>query len=119
MAAARARTTRMVGTSRGRGGTFVARLAAGLLVLCLARPLSAQPCVGDCRGIGQVGIADLVLAVNIVLGLVAPSECSALGPAPIGISHLVTAVNNALCACQACPTRRPTPPRTPTPTPTA
>src|SRR5262245_62106618 len=117
MAAARARTTRMVGTSRGRGGTFVARPAAGLLVLCLARALSAQPCVGDWRGIGQVGIADLVLAVNILLGLVAPSECSALGPGPPGIAQLVTAVNNALCACRACPTRRPTRTITASPTP--
>jgi hypothetical protein len=101
------------------GDVFIAGVAIGLLVLCLARPLSAQQCVGDCRGVGQVGVVDLVLAVNILLGIAAPEQCSALGAPPIGISRLVLAVNNALCACQACPTPRSTSTRTPTPTPTA
>jgi hypothetical protein len=101
------------------GDVFIAGVAIGLLVLCLARPLSAQQCVGDCRGIGQVDVVDLVLAVNILLGIAAPDQCPALGSPPIGISRLVLAVNNALCACHACPTPRSTSTRTPTPTPTA
>ena len=109
----------MAGASRRMGGNFTARVAVGLLMLCLARPLAAQQCVGDCRGVGQVGIVDLVLAVNILLGIATPDECPALGSPPIGISRLVLAVNNALCACHACPTPRSTSTRTPTPTPTA
>lgn len=75
---------------------------------CIARPLAAQSCAGDCKAQGRVDIADLILAVNIVLGLAPLEQCAALGSAPIGISHLVTAVNNTLCSCQLCPTPLPT-----------
>lgn len=85
-----------------------------LLVVCLGRQAGAQSCVGDCRGLGHVGIGDLILAVNIVLGLATLDQCPALGPAPVGINQLITSVNNALCDCQPCPPPRPTPSPTPT-----
>jgi hypothetical protein len=76
--------------------------AAWLTALAVsAPPLAAQTCTGDCRGRGSVEISDLILAVNIVLGLASPEECPALGAVP-GISQLIAAVNNALCACRPC-----------------
>jgi hypothetical protein len=65
----------------------------------------------------MVGISDLILAVNIALGLVSADQCAALGQPPIGISQLIASVNNALCGCQPCPTPPPAPP-TSTPSPT-
>jgi hypothetical protein len=86
-------------------------------LVCIAHPLAAQVCVGDCTGVGMVGISDLILAVNIALGLASADQCVALGVPPIGISQLIASVNNALCGCEACPTPPPVPP-TSTPSPT-
>jgi hypothetical protein len=82
---------------------------------------SAQACVGDCGNHGAVGINDLILAVNIVLGLAPVDDCPSLGSGPIGIAELIASVSNALCECQPCPeppTPRPTNTRTATETPT-
>ena len=98
--------------ARARAVCILALLA---YLVCAARPLAAQTCVGDCTGVGMVGISDLILAVNIALGLASADQCTALGQPPIGISQLIASVNNALCGCQPCPT----PPPAPTATPTA
>ena len=89
-------------------GRIRVAIAVGLVTICMARPLSAQSCTGDCKGQGRVDIADLITAVNISLGLLSLDTCPALGPGPVTISRLITAVNNSLCACQPCPTPRPT-----------
>jgi hypothetical protein len=100
-------------------------LGTVLALLLTAPPAPAQTCVGDCSGQGEVGINDLILAVNIVLDLAPAEECPALGEPPIGIAQLVASVSNALCACQPCPTAPPSPtptatrPPTETTTPTA
>src|SRR4030095_5678903 len=96
------------GAMPARSRCIVLCMAASLLMPCIARPLAAQSCAGDCKAQGRVDIADLIFAVNIVLGLAPLAQCAALGSAPVGISHLVTAVNNALCSCQLCPTPLPT-----------
>ena len=105
-----------------RKATVARARAVWMLVLlawlvCAARPLAAQTCVGDCTGVGMVGISDLILAVNIALGLASADQCTALGQPPIGISQLIASVDNALCGCQPCPTPPPAPP-TSTPSPT-
>jgi len=115
-------------TERTVAAKWRARCALLSLVclVCVARPLAAQTCVGDCTGVGMVGINDLILAVNVALGLASADQCAALGPPPIGISQLIASVNNALCGCRPCPTPPPAPPTStaiPTPvdspTPTA
>jgi len=88
-------------------------LLACWLLLCMARPAPAQVCIGDCRSLGQVGISDLVLAVNIALGIVPLDRCPALGAGPVSIATLIASVSNALCDCRPCPTP---PPATATPT---
>jgi hypothetical protein len=92
-------------------------VAACLLSMGFAEPSAAQTCVGDCMGEGRVSISDLILAVNIVLGVAPLDQCPSLGPAPVGIDRLILSVNNALCDCSMCPT--PPPPRTSTATATA
>lgn len=108
--------------SRYRGWLL---LLAILVHLAAAGRASAQACVGDCGNRGAVAINDLILAVNIVLGLAPLDECPALGSGPVGIAELIASVGNALCACQPCP-EPPTPratntrtfTETPTPSPT-
>lgn len=100
-------------------------MVVGLALLAVvtgAPPTAGQVCVGDCGGRGAVGIDDLILAVNIALGLAAPAECPALGEGPIGISDIIASIGNALCECRPCPTPPPRPSstrtRTASPTPT-
>lgn len=79
---------------------------------------TAQSCGGDCDGDGAVSVSELITAVNIVLGSAVLDACPAIlggGSGPPGVSHLIAAVNNALCACGPCPPPLPT--RTPTATP--
>ncbi|MDX2171251.1 MAG: hypothetical protein SF182_29550 [Deltaproteobacteria bacterium] len=106
-----------------RSGWVARRLITASLLALLAAPgrAGAQACVGDCGNRGAVGINDLILAVNIVLGLAPLDDCPSLGSGPIGIAELIASVANALCECQPCPeppTPRATNTRTATPTPT-
>jgi hypothetical protein len=72
---------------------------ATLTATATATPI---PCVGDCNGDGTVSINELILMVNIALGILPPSACTA-GDADhdgsISIGELITAVNNALDGC--------------------
>lgn len=64
----------------------------------------APACVGDCNDDHMVAINELVLGVNIALGLTPVSTCTAFdanGDGMVGINELVTAVNNALDGCPA------------------
>ena len=58
-------------------------------------------CVGDCRGVGLVEIADLVTGVNIALGFLPVSACPAFENAQgmVDIAQLITGVNNVLNGC--------------------
>ncbi len=59
-------------------------------------------CVGDCRNVGEVGIADLILCVNIALGERSVAVCPACDPSGdgmVGVNELILAVNNALNGC--------------------
>ena len=64
-------------------------------------------CVGDCNGNGSVAINELVLGVNIALGLASVDACPtfACQGADVAINCLVQGVNNAL---NGCPTPAPT-----------
>jgi hypothetical protein len=77
-------------------------------------------CVGDCRGDGQVTVDELLVGVNIALGILPMGNCSAFdcsGEGEVTIDEILAAVNNALqgCPLTSTPTRTPGPP-TPTPT---
>ncbi len=61
-------------------------------------------CVGDCNGDGMVSISELVRGVNIALGQLDVSECTAFdrdSDGQVSISELVAAVNSALEGCVA------------------
>jgi len=68
-------------------------------------PPTATPvvrCAGDCNRDGVVGINELVLAVNVALGALPASSCTACdtnGDGMVSISELVAAVNRALNGC--------------------
>jgi hypothetical protein len=105
-------------------------LAALLLLLGLstAQGAAAQTCIGDCGDLGRVRINDLILGVNIALGLQPPTACPAFQDAEgeVTIAQLIAGVVNSLNGCQP---GAPTPTATmvestptatmPSPTPTA
>src|SRR5262245_47614457 len=87
--------------------TLIAIETALVLVLTM-RPVDAQECVGDCDGDGTVEINELILGVNINLGLqqidACPVfDCENTGAAPV--SCLIRGVNHALsgCGAEGCP----------------
>jgi len=106
-----------------RAGALAA--VGGALSLVMAgRVLAEASCVGDCNGDGQVTINELILGVNIALGVAPVSACEAFAnnAGVVDIAQLIKGVNNALDGCPAGPTPTNTPPvvvGTPTATPTA
>ncbi|HKF67248.1 MAG TPA: hypothetical protein VKB36_11975, partial [Vicinamibacterales bacterium] len=75
-----------------------------------ARPtatLTAAPsatsviCIGDCNNDRDVAINELLLMVNVDLGLTDPSSCPhGISEEPITIGELISAVNHALGGCE-------------------
>lgn len=64
--------------------------------------IEVPPCTGDCNGDGIVQINELVIGVNIALGLSDIAACSSLDlndSGAIEIDELITAVGNALEGC--------------------
>ncbi len=61
----------------------------------------AAVCAGDCDGTGHVVVNELVMLVNIALGVAEPSACAhgIAGGESVDIALLVRAVNNALGRC--------------------
>jgi hypothetical protein len=72
---------------------------AGELHLTVATA-DLTPCVADCDGLGTVGINELIVAVNIALGLVPLDMCAAAASdGHVDIADLIAAVNSALDGC--------------------
>ena len=59
-------------------------------------------CVGDCDGDGSCQVNELVLAVNVALGVTDLGECEVLdgnADGVVTIGELIGGVGNALCGC--------------------
>src|SRR5579862_1133916 len=111
-------TGRRLGTSCDRRrSTRIWWVAAAIAVLVCVAPRRVPACVGDCKGAGKVDIADLILGVNIVLGLAPVSDCSAFATVDgqVTIARLIEGVNSVLYGCGATPTPLTTSPRSPSP----
>jgi cysteine-rich repeat protein len=83
--------------------------AAFLLVSTLPAPAAAQ-CAGDCSSDNAVTVDELLLGVNIALGVDSVTECEPFDvnmSGDVTVDELLGAVNNALNGCP--------PPTTPTP----
>jgi len=88
-------------------------MAVALAVtLAAGRGRAQEVCVGDCTNAGQVTVSDLVLGVNIVLGIDPASVCPNFQNAQgnVDVAQLVKGVNNLLLGCGS---RSPTPTQTP------
>ena len=61
----------------------------------------AQTCVGDCDGNGVVDVNEIIVGVDILLGLQDLSACPSLddGSGMVTVSRLIIAVNDVLCGC--------------------
>jgi hypothetical protein len=97
------------------------RTCVGLLAACLLGTwlgaAAAGACIGDCNGDGEVTVNEVVVAVNIALGVFDVGQCPNAdrdGDGEVTIDELLVGVNDAL---NGCPT--PTPTRTATSTATA
>jgi hypothetical protein len=119
------------------------RTCVGLLAACLLGTwlgaVAAGACIGDCNGDGEVTVNEVVVAVNIALGVFDVGQCPNAdrdGDGEVTIDELLVGVNDALNGCPLptasatatisptatfTPTRVsvPTPTRTPTATSTA
>ena len=97
-------------------GLLAASFGAGASTANVA---SAQTgtCVGDCGADGEVTINEIIMGVNIAMGVMPMGSCPAFdlsGDGAVTIDELIVGVNNALQGCQPTPTKTPA-----TPTPTA
>lgn len=100
-----------------------------VVALALLTPLAAagEECVGDCGADGSVTVDEIIIGVNIVLGVQSLSSCAILdrdGSQEVEIDELVTAVGFALVGCPVAepsltPTAEPTATLEPTPTASA
>jgi Protein of unknown function (DUF1566) len=96
-------------------------VVAVVVVVGLAvQPAAASTCVGDCEGNGTVDIADLIIGVNIALGLQSVADCEAFAnpDGRVDIAQLIQGVSNALNGCPSPPTPSATVLATNTATPT-
>jgi hypothetical protein len=60
-------------------------------------------CVGDCDGDGAATVDELVLGINISLGIVPVDDCAAFdsdGDGKVFVDEIVRGVNNALNGCE-------------------
>lgn len=92
-------------------------IAGGLAGLLLAAGAHAA-CTGDCGDDGAVTVDEILVGVNIALGVLPAGDCTAMdadGNGSVTVDELVTALNGALGGCVAAP---PTPTATPTATAT-
>jgi len=82
----------------------VASVGCVFLVFCLVTvsAAAAQTCVGDCADIGLVRINDLIIGVNIALGLQPTTACPAFqnDQGQVDIAQLIKGVGNALNGCR-------------------
>jgi calcium-dependent phosphoinositide phospholipase C len=80
----------------------VAGAALGLALLAAARGAAAQVCDGDCDRNGTVGIAELMLGVDIALGKDAVERCAPFDvdrDEQVQVYELIAAVRRALQGC--------------------
>jgi cysteine-rich repeat protein len=73
----------------------------GVAALCVVPAAARAECVGDCDGDGKVVIAELIIGVNIVLGIQDPGTCKAFQDqgGAVNISQLLKGVNSLLSGC--------------------
>jgi hypothetical protein len=73
-----------------------------LAALCLFASRAPAACIGDCDGNGAVAINELVIGVNIGLGLAGVESCPAFdqdGDGTVDIGNVITGVGNGLEGC--------------------
>lgn len=77
--------------------------AIGLAAAFATTSMAGQnPCPGDCDGNGSVGVNELVIGVNILLGRAAVTVCPPMdgnGNGTVAINELVAAVGSNLNGC--------------------
>lgn len=64
----------------------------------------AVACVGDCNGDGEVTVDEVIIGVNIALGVTSAGVCPAFDPSGDGqvtVDEVLLAVNRALTGCTA------------------
>src|SRR5262249_40176445 len=102
----------MMRTAIRNRGHIAGELGALVMLLAVAfapQQMLAQACTGDCDGSVIIEINEIVLGVNISLGLSSLDACpvfDADGSGQVEIYELIAAVNNALNGCNAGPAEK-------------
>ena len=94
-------------TALKRSQRIAVRLLAAVALLLGCSSAAHAVCVGDCRGDGEVRIEDLILGVNIALGLADISTCPSFdceNNGMVPINCLIQGVDNSLNGCPDEPT---------------
>jgi uncharacterized membrane protein len=68
---------------------------------CVASSIGYAQCVGDCNGDSTVDITDLIIGVDIALGVADVGTCEAFADShgKVDVAQLIQGVNNALNGC--------------------
>jgi uncharacterized protein DUF1566 len=103
-----ARTSAQIAVRSDRQRQWWSTLAVvALIVVGLGvQPGAALACVGDCNGDGLVVIGELIVGVNIALGLQPVTACGAFAnqDGKVDIAQLIQGVKSALNGCGGGPT---------------
>jgi len=90
----------------------VACAAAVLVVLSYTPRAVAQTCLGDCDGDNAVTVDELLIGVNIALGLIPIDDCPAFDDdsnLEVTVDEIIGAIDYALNGCPGAPTPTATP----------
>jgi hypothetical protein len=77
-------------------------MAFCLLLCSVTLPIAQAACLGDCNGDGEVTVDDILIGVNIALGLRPLDDCPVFddnADEEVTVDELLRAVNNALSQC--------------------
>jgi hypothetical protein len=92
-------TVNVAGSAATATPTPTGTVSAAPTVTLSPRPID---CVGDCSGTGSVTIDELITGVNIALGTLPVSACTAFdfsGNGAVTVDEIIRAVNNASNGC--------------------
>lgn len=84
-------------------GTWMASLLF-VVTVSQSQSLSAQDCVGDCNGDGEVVLNELIRGVNLALGGASAAPCDAFdvdGDGTVAVDELLRGVRASLGSCSA------------------
>lgn len=95
---------RPTGTRGGKLAGIIIGITSTMMLGVASVVAQPPPCIGDCDGDGVVTVDEVLLAINIALGIRTVDACSAFdrdGNGLVTVDEILTGVSNALEGCPA------------------